>query len=88
MVAREGGRFQRAADPKPRWSPQGADPHYGVIGGRGAAERARADGSAIRAARVRSRGSSRSEHDAATKRIRSGYVAGLPQTPQNVTRPC
>ena len=29
MAAREGGRFPAAADPKPRWSPQGAVPARG-----------------------------------------------------------
>ena len=94
MAAREGGRFPAAADPKPRWSPagraqpcrRGAVPLRGQERGKSTAERARASGSAIREARGRSRGSSRSEHDAATERARSGGVAGLPQTSPNVTR--
>jgi len=94
MAAREGGRFPAAADPKPRWSPagraqpcrRGAVPLRGQERGKSTAERARASGSAIREARGRSRGSSRSEHDAATVRARSGGVAGLPQTSPNVTR--
>ena len=90
---REGASLP-APDPKPRWSPagraqpfrRGAVPSRGQERGESTAERARASGSAIREARERSRGSSRSEHDAATERARSGGVAGLPQTSPNVTR--
>ena len=52
------------------------------------AKRAHVGGSAIQEARACSRGCSRSEHDAATETTRSGDVAGLPQTPQNVTHLC
>jgi len=84
----EGGRFPPAADPKPRWSPSGwaQSPLRGQERGESTAERARATGSTIREARERSRGSSRSEHDAAAVRARSGGVSGLPQTSPNVTR--
>ena len=64
----------------------GRSPYCGPREGGSTAERARASRSALQEARARSRGSSRSEHDAATERTRSGGVAGLPQTSQNVTR--